>query len=154
MPMTTWFIADTHFNEQPKARQRAIGLAGNELDQLIEQRWRETIAEDDIVWHLGDVGDWQRLAFLPGIKHLVFGNCDRARQAMTRSGLFASTAPQRLIDMAAGSILLVHDPAHAGDHNGVVVHGHLHARPSPGPRFKSVSVDRNAWSPVAEVGVV
>lgn len=146
--MTTWFIADTHFNEQPKARQRGTGLSGDELDRLIEQRWRDAVGDHDIVWHLGDLGDWQRIAHLPGIKHLVFGNCDRAKRALIASGVFASTSARRLIDTAEGSVLLVHDPAHAGDHDGLVVHGHLHSLPSPGARFKTVSVDQHAWTPV------
>lgn len=145
--MTTFFIADTHFGEQPKARERATGLNGDDLDRLIEQRWRETIRDEDLVWHLGDVGDWRRVADLPGVKHLIFGNCDRRRQAIATSDIFASTATRQIIDAVSGPVLLVHDPAHAADHGGPVIHGHLHARPSPGPRFTSVSVDQHLWSP-------
>ena len=40
--MTIWFTADTHFGEQPRARQRAAGLSADGLDELIARRWRET----------------------------------------------------------------------------------------------------------------
>ena len=40
--MTIWFTADTHFGEQPRARQRAAGFSADGLDVLIARRWRET----------------------------------------------------------------------------------------------------------------
>jgi len=147
--MTIWFTADTHFGEQPKARQRAAALSADQLDALIEQRWRETVAADDIVWHLGDVGDWRRLADLPGIKHLVFGNNDKNRREIAASGLFASTATTHRMASTSGEILLIHDPADAASEAvDVIVHGHLHALPSPAPNFISVSVDRHDWRPL------
>lgn len=151
--MTTWFIADTHFAEQPKARQRATGLSGDELDRLIEERWRALVGQDDVVWHLGDVGDWRRLSDLPGTKHLILGNCDKEQRAIAASGVFAFIATQALVDTAEDVVLLVHNPAHGQDHDGTVIHGHLHARPSPSPRFKSVSVDHHSWSPASATAI-
>lgn len=147
--MTIWFTADTHFGEQPKARQRAAELSAEQLDALIEQRWRETVEAGDIVWHLGDVGDWRRLADLPGVKHLVFGNNDKGRRKITDSLVLASTATSHRLQTATGMLLLIHDPAHAGaDGSNTVVHGHLHALPSPAPNFISVSIDRHDWRPL------
>lgn len=144
--MTLWFTADTHFGEQPKARQRATALSAEQLDALIEQRWRATVAPDDVVWHLGDVGDWRRLANLPGVKHLVFGNNDKGRRDIAASGVFASTAASHRIQLGTRTLFLVHDPAHAGtDVLDTVIHGHLHALPSPAPNFISVSVDHHDW---------
>ena len=43
-------------------------------------------------------------------------------------------------------LFLIHDPADAHTAGSdTVVHGHLHALPSPAPNFISVSVDRHAW---------
>lgn len=147
--MTTWFIADPHFGEQPKGRQRAAALSADELDALIEQRWCERIAADDVVWHLGDVGDWRRLARLPGVKHLIFGNNDKGRRQTADSGVFASTAGLHRFKADTGIFFLIHDPAHADKaETAPVIHGHLHSLPSPAPGFVSVSVDRHGWSPV------
>lgn len=147
--MTIWFIADTHFGEQPKGRLKASGLSAEELDALIEERWREKIAGGDEVWHLGDVGDWRRLADLPGVKHLIFGNCDGARKAMRSSPLFASTAVSHRTEIGGRALFLVHNPEHAAkDEEALVVHGHLHAKPSTHSNGWSVSVDRHDWGPV------
>lgn len=148
--MSIWFTADTHFGEQPKARQRATGLSAQELDTLIERRWRETVAADDKVWHLGDVGDWRRLAGLPGTKHLIFGNNDKGRREITASGIFASTGTYAMMSEMAGEMYFVHDPANVAEpDNYVVVHGHLHALSLSEPDFISVSVDCRDWAPIS-----
>lgn len=148
--ITVWFVADTHFGEQPRTRQRLSGMDAGTLDELMMERWRATVAAGDDVWHLGDVGrDWQRLADLPGTKHLIFGNTDKARTRMAASPVFASTAERRILPTRAGPLFLIHIPEQAGDAPpGMVVHGHHHHRdPKPGQR--SVSVDRTGWAPIA-----
>lgn len=147
--MTIWFIADTHFGEQPKRRQMHSGMSAAELDDTIARRWRERVAESDVVWHLGDVGrDWRRVADLPGIKHLVLGNGDTAPQRMKKSELFASVVPFHRLAVADGSLYLIHIPEDAlAQPSHEVVHGHHHhAEPLPGHR--SVSVDRTSWGPI------
>lgn len=148
--MTTWFIADTHFGEQPKTRQRLSGMDAAALDALMMKRWRATVAEDDVVWHLGDVGrDWQRLADLPGTKHLIFGNTDKAQARMAASPIFASTANNHVLVTDVGPLFLIHIPEQAGDTPpGMVVHGHHHHR-DPKAGQISVSVDRTGWTPIA-----
>ncbi len=148
--MTIWFIADTHFGEQPKTRQRLSGMDADTLDALMVEGWRATVADDDVVWHLGDVSrDWERLVDLPGTKHLIFGNTDKARVRMAASPIFASTADRHVLATDAGPLFLIHIPEQAGDAPaGMVVHGHHHHR-DPKPCQRSVSVDRSNWAPVA-----
>lgn len=149
--MTIWFTADTHFGEQPRTRHKASGLPADALDVLIEQRWRERVADGDTVWHLGDVGkDWQRLADLPGTKHLILGNCDAAPKKMAASPIFASLGQShRLALPDGGSLYLIHIPEQALDRPANdVVHGHHHHR-TPRPGHRSVSVDRIDWGRVS-----
>lgn len=147
--MTVWFIADTHFGEQAGRRQKASGLTAQELDALIEQRWREHIAEGDAIWHLGDVGkDWRRLADLPGTKNLILGNGDIESRKMVTSGIFASVAMSHRLPVDGGFLFLIHIPEQALDQPAKeVVHGHHHAR-QPLPGHRSVSVDRTDWAPI------
>jgi calcineurin-like phosphoesterase family protein len=153
--MTVWFIADTHFGEQPRARQRASAMSAQELDDVIERRWKEEVRDGDTVWHLGDVGDWRRLAGLPGTKHLVFGNNDKGRRSIAASGVFAHTTVSHQLEIDGVSYELIHDPAHAEPASDrPVIHGHLHAMTSPAPRCLSVSFDRWGWAPVGSEDVI
>ena len=96
-----------------------------------------------------DAGDRRRLADLLGVKRLVFGNNDKGHRAIAASGVFASTASSHRLQTGAGMLFLIHDPADAHTAGSdTVVHGHLHALPSPAPNFISVSVDRHAWGPL------
>lgn len=54
--MTIWFIADTHFGEQPRGRVKATGLSAEALDGRVAARWRERVGPEDLVYHLGDLG--------------------------------------------------------------------------------------------------
>lgn len=150
--MRTWFIADTHFGKQPPGRVRWSGLTAGELDALIEANWRERVAEEDVVWHLGDIGpDWRRLERLPGLKHLILGNDDKKdRQVRTEieaSPIFKTVRNRHRLPVNGGSLFLIHIPAEARREPAhEVIHGHLHHNPSA-PGHRSVSVDQIGWAP-------
>lgn len=66
-----------------------LGLTGSELDERIASRWRKLVGEHDEVWHLGDIGpDLDRIAGLPGIKHLIRRNDDPPLRFFDKSSLF------------------------------------------------------------------
>ena len=52
-----YFIADTHFNHENiiKYCDRPLSNA-KEMNEYIIQKWNSVVNEDDIVYHLGDVG--------------------------------------------------------------------------------------------------
>jgi calcineurin-like phosphoesterase family protein len=147
--MTIWFIADTHFGKQPKPRIKATAMTADELDTLIEERWREHVGDDDTVWHLGDIGPViDRLASLPDRKHLIKGNDDPSLRKLRDTGLLETAATSRLLDLGGASLFLVHNPSDApAEPGGAVVHGHTHAL-TPQPGHRSVSVDRTGWRPL------
>lgn len=82
--MTTFFTSDTHFGHA-----RIIELSDRPFSDVehmnaeIVRRWNETVAPDDIVFHLGDVALGKIDESLPlvgrlnGYKVLVNGNHDR-----------------------------------------------------------------------------
>lgn len=147
--MKIWFIADTHFGEQPRGRVKASGLSAEALDALIAERWRERVAPDDQVYHLGDVGTpIGQVRDLPGRKICVLGNGDRSQKAVREAQAFEAVHKQLLLPIADGALFLVHDPRHApADPGGAIVHGHTHAA-DPAPGHRSVSVDRTDWAPI------
>jgi calcineurin-like phosphoesterase family protein len=85
--MALFFTSDTHFGDAPRLRVDKRPFASvTEMDRILVERWNETVAPDDEVWHLGDfAGDAGRaycaeiFSRLAGIKRLIVGNHDTKR---------------------------------------------------------------------------
>ena len=81
-----YFIADTHFNHENiiKYCDRPFSNA-KEMNEYIIQKWNSVVKEDDIVYHLGDVGFGttemlkELISRLNGTKILLRGNHDFKR---------------------------------------------------------------------------
>lgn len=106
------------------------------MDQAMIEVWNNTVAPDDIVWHLGDVamGQIDRslgfVSMLNGHKRLVAGNHDRlhpsyskdeAKQASWTARYyeagFEAISLGGMMDIAQQSVLLCHFP-YVGDSEG------------------------------------
>jgi calcineurin-like phosphoesterase family protein len=143
---TIWLIADTHFGKQPRGRLKATGMTSRELDAVIRENWMRMVGPDDIVWHLGDVGDVSHLEGLPGEKHLVVGNDGGEREAR-RSTHFVTAVNRQSMIWDGADVELTHKPTDARS-AGYVLHGHLHAEEHPDPRYTCVSVDLCDFGPI------
>lgn len=81
--MNIWFTSDTHFfhDKEFLFGERGFDTTGDMVEEIIK-KWNETIAPDDIVYHLGDVilSDTDRgieaLKRLNGQIHIIRGNHD------------------------------------------------------------------------------
>jgi len=146
-----FFIADMHFGSPYRSYAKPRGFATVEaMHDAIVSTWRSRVSHEDTVWVLGDVGDLDVMADLPGTKHLIFGNDDSPRAPFKESGLFASCQSSHLLECEGGPILLVHIPKAAKLDGVRVLHGHTHAGPDEAdPRFVSVSVDKTGWGPIS-----
>lgn len=146
--VTQFFIADMHFGSASNAKWR--GFPSSEaMDEAIIAAWRERVSSKDVVWVLGDVGNLEPLADLPGEKLLIYGNTDRPKGAFVASGAFQSLKDEHILDTDEGPIFLVHKPTDARLDGMPVLHGHTHSKPpEPDPRFVSVSVDKTGWGPI------
>lgn len=177
--MTTFFTSDLHFGHQRVAEWRGFdGLA--EHDDFLAQQWRSVVKDGDEVWVLGDValGGWANTVkifdALPGTKHLVLGNHDRAHpinknahKHIATLALFFETV-QTAASLRAGGydLMLSHFP-YDGDHTDEerydewrlrdcgrpLVHGHVHSterftRSATGTPQVHVGVDAWNWGPV------
>lgn len=122
-----YLITDTHIGHLRLERtgQRPVGFS-----ELIIRHWRETVHEDDMVIHLGDVAfhnetQLERILELPGHKILVRGNHNTKslEQYMERGFQFACDA--FVMRMEGIRILFSHHPVaqHTADIN---IHGHQH----------------------------
>jgi calcineurin-like phosphoesterase family protein len=84
MPLTTYFTSDQHIGHANIIRYCDRPFEDlDEMDEVLIERWNETVGTDDEVWVLGDYAmiDYERgLSLLPrlnGTKYLVIGNHER-----------------------------------------------------------------------------
>ena len=81
-----YFIADTHFNHENIIRYCNRPFENsNEMNEYIINKWNSVVNENDVVYHLGDVGFGnteelkQLVGRLNGTKILIRGNHDYKR---------------------------------------------------------------------------
>lgn len=73
-----WFTADTHFSSE-----RTLELSKRpfktieEMDNTIINNWNSIVDKNDTVYHLGDVGNFEKVKLLNGNITLICGNYDR-----------------------------------------------------------------------------
>ena len=158
--MKIYFTSDTHFGHN-----RIIDLCKrpfasvHEMDAVLIEKWNETVAPNDIVYHLGDFAcrnerpeEFYR-AQLNGAIHLIAGNHDDEILNNSRD-LFASISDIKSITIQDQKIILCHYPmrewsqAWRGSwHLFGHVHGHLDDDPI-GPSL-DVGVDSHNFTPIS-----
>lgn len=134
------------------------------------RRWRETVPEDGIVFHLGDFAHgssrlWNDiLCALPGRKYLILGNHDMKCINQGFMNHFETVSQQMTIRVGGQTIVLNHNPflCYGGAYRDVwQLFGHVHSGPNSisgldHPRLKmlfplqyDVGVDNNDYCPVS-----
>jgi len=110
-----YFIADTHFNHENiiKYCDRPFSNA-KEMNEYIIQKWNSVVKEDDIVYHLGDVGFGttemlkELINRLNGTKILLRGNHDFERGVNGWKEVGFSEVYKKKIEL--GNLILIHKP--------------------------------------------
>jgi calcineurin-like phosphoesterase family protein len=122
-----------------------------EMDDCMVTRWNETVDDQDIVYHLGDVyfgKGWESLKLLKGRKRLLLGNHDNGKakylqEAFQKIGMWRMF-PEHDLVLTHVPILLQWGK---GKYN-YNVHGHIHHNAPPTPRHINVSVEAINYTPV------
>lgn len=118
-----FFTSDLHLGHDYVARVRGFADAARH-DVAIVANWSAAVRPDDHVWILGDLAASSPayalgvLAGLPGVKHLVLGNHDRAhpmhrdayRQQAAYLDVFASVQASARRRIQGREVLLSHFP--------------------------------------------
>ena len=127
--MRIFVIADTHFGHLSLINK--YQSRPSNYEEKIMKNWKQTVTDDDLVIHLGDVVvgksiDWaSTIPNLPGRKILVLGNHDKKNESWYMSHGFDFCCQQFTINIYGVQILFSHEPATAGDYD-LNIHGHLH----------------------------
>ena len=139
LPDQVWFTSDTHFGHENIIRfcNRPFSNA-QEMNAELIRRWRDTVPEDGIEFHLGDFAHgssrlWNHiLCVLPGRKYLILGNHDMKSVSQGFMSLFELVTQQMTIRVGGQTIVLNHNPflCHGGSYRNVwQLFGHVHSGP-------------------------
>jgi calcineurin-like phosphoesterase family protein len=139
-----WLISDTHFFHEKRndIMTRLCGRPKN-YSNLIIQHWNKMIADNDLVYHLGDVYFGKRSEFLKlltnltGIKVLIKGNHDRESTQWYLNHGFECVVDQIMLttklkikhgQMQKYKIILSHKPIKLDPEQKFLIniHGHFH----------------------------
>ena len=170
-PENVWFTSDTHFGHENIIRfcnRPFINAA--EMNAELIRRWRETVPDDGIIFHLGDFAhDSSRLwndilNALPGHKYLILGNHDMKAIRQGFMSHFELVTQQMTIRVGGQAIVLNHNPflCYGGSYRDVwQLFGHVHSGPASHtgldhprlkmlfPRQYDVGVDNNDYRPIS-----
>lgn len=152
MTRRIFVISDTHFGHGNiiKYCNRPFPDSGA-MDEAMLANWNDTVRDEDIVYHLGDVyfRNHQILYALKGRKRLILGNHDNGRDEHLQA-VFQKITVWRMF--TEYGLLLSHVPVHEDTLNinkcPVNVHGHIHERNIPDPRYINVSVEQIGYKPI------
>jgi len=133
-----------------------------EMNRFMVQQWNDNVEDDDVVYYLGDFSFGEPSLWRPilkklrGQKILIRGNHDPTPKKCLESGWPAVHSQLVVTTMSGHRVLLRHKPwtsfssCHATALGfEVVVHGHIHNRPSPHGHLNiNVCVERTGYKPV------
>ena len=150
-------ISDTHFGHEnilkftgeDGAHLRPFNSV-EEMNECMITKWNETVGEQDIVYHLGDVffgKGHECLKQLNGRKRLILGNHDNGKSKHLQDG-FQKISVWRMFP--EHNLVLTHIPILIPEvakyqYN---VHGHIHDRQSPTDFHINVSCEVVDYTPV------
>lgn len=157
--MTTYFIADTHFDDDACVRyEHRPFYNSKEMNETLIERWNATVKPTDVIYHLGDFGCNSLLSLksilcqLNGNKFLIRGNHDNYTNEEYRKSGFTDVYDHPII--INGFYMLSHEPLYVNVNMPYCnIYGHVHNNPSyhtKSIRSHCVSVERISYTPIAQ----
>lgn len=129
-----YFIADTHFNYRNIIEYYNRPFKDtNEMNEYIIQKWNSVVKENDIVYHLGDVGFGttemlkELVSRLNGTKILLRGNHDFKRGVNGWEEVGFSEVYKKRIELE--NLVLTHAPIEIVEKGKINIFGHIHDKP-------------------------
>jgi len=158
--MKTFIISDMHFGHKNiiKYENRPFASVG-EMDDLIIQKWNNSVKNGDIVFVLGDVSFYNQektkeiISSLNGRKFLIMGNHDYKwkETAWRKIGFECVYRYPIIIDQF---FILSHEPVYLNDNMPYRnIHGHIHSKRMDNKCYVNASVECINYYPVNIVAI-
>lgn len=146
-----FFYSDPHFSHTNMAIARGFSSI-EEHDNHIITSWNKKVSKRDIVFLLGDVtmekkSPYPLLSKLNGVKRLVGGNHDRPQDMHELLKYVHSISGM----IRYKGFILTHCPIHESeiDRFRGNIHGHVHAKSLPDPRYFNVCAEAINYTPIS-----
>ena len=103
----------------------------DEMNEKMIVNWNNTVGLNDIVYHLGDFGDYDFLKYLNGNIILLEGNYERDKISIP-----TPKQKEKLCDYVTAlslkshehNLTMVHEPSHIRNIEGFYLFGHIHEK--------------------------
>lgn len=156
-----FFTSDTHFNQEKKVRRKEVPFKTvEEMNKELVKRWNNNVAIDDVVYHLGDFGDYDFIKKLNGKVILICGNYEVAdmkgnfkdfREKLLKLGFKDVIEKELFLDesVLGEKVHLSHKPS---DHSKDCLNmfGHVHNLSLVKPFGFNVAVTYHYYAPIDE----
>lgn len=162
MEKRIFFTSDTHFGQERTFKLSLRNMYFDnvrDMDNQMIKRWNETVKENDIVFHLGDFGNYEMAKELNGIIILLFGNYERSNNyspTQAEKNYFYKVFDQKELKnvydrdiIKSKSFRLVHEPENYSG-SGFYLFGHIHEKQKVKRNGLNVGVDVHNFTPVSE----
>ena len=161
-----YFTSDTHFGQERTLQLSKRPFVNvEEMDRTIINNWNTTVKDDDIVFHLGDFGNYETVKQLNGTIFLILGNYERkdieegkiSIDYLTELGIKVVGEEERIIKSihladrfkeTLPDIQLQHEPSKC-DKNVFNLFGHIHGRQMVKRFGLDVGVDCHHFRPIS-----
>ncbi len=152
--MTTFFTADLHLGHENVIKYAGRPFASAaEMDKSLVENWCRVVANNDIIYVLGDVAlchpdrAFSIVRNLPGQKHLIFGNHDKRLRKIRD---FAEIkVPDPALESGHQNITLCHYALRVWNkshHGAWSLYGHSHGTLADDPNALSLDVGVDCWN--------
>ena len=155
-----FFVSDTHFTQKSKISRNQVPFKTmDECDREIIVRWNRVVSKNDIVYHLGDFGNYEKIKELNGKVTLICGNYEKEefgndfenfRKKLISLGFVDVIRDGLYLDeeVLGEKIYLTHEPInHAKDCR--TIFGHVHNLAPVKPFGFNVCVTYHDFTPVS-----
>ena len=158
-----FFTSDTHFGQQRTfdLSMRSMYFKDvEEMDLEMISRWNEVVSPYDIVYHLGDFGDFDVAKKLNGDIIMLEGNYEKKPEysiSEKQRKYFKHIWSREIAHyydsdskVEVREFAMVHEPENARDYNGFYLFGHIHEKQKVKKNGLNVGVDVHNFTPVSE----
>lgn len=164
--MAIYFTSDTHFGSQRTLElSKRPFTSVEEMDRVMIDNWNSVVGKDDIVYHLGDFGNYDIIKQLNGKVRLIYGNYE-TEDLKNRPSLldelkelgfdcqypFDDMYIQKcVIDVDGYEICMAHKPTsviHENAKDKIHLFGHIHKLQMVKKRGLNVGVDCHNFTPI------
>jgi len=170
MTRNIFVISDTHFShinilkfKMPNGTLCRPGFESSDhMNEVIIEKWNNTVSDQDIIYHLGDVTFGGGMSIedrlksimprLRGRKMLILGNHDYEPKTYEPYFQKIMSYKQFGTDMFKVPLVMCHFPLHLSDNEKKVkslnIHGHIHNNSTGNSRHVNVCVEHTDYAPV------